>query len=195
MSDQITTTPNPPSPSPECPECGAKIRDPRATRCWMCHEPLTATARAEDRSNPFRLPDTGSDSPAWAVFGVLALLICGGLAFGEPGILLAMLIPLVPVLIRTLVATSRAQEAGAPLSAGATLLAFFSSVGVVAVVGAAAGIAFFITCFAVCLGGMAVSQGRHGPPDGVFLFAIVLGGLLALAIFFLLMRALWPRKG
>jgi len=195
MSRQITNAPNPPPPAPECPECGAKIRDPRATRCWMCHEPLTATARAEDRSNPFRLPQPTRDSPAWAVFGVLAILLCGGMMFETPGVLLVLLIPLVPVLIRTVVLTARSREAGAPMTAGETLLAFFTSIGVVAVVGVAAGVAFLISCFAVCLGGMAVAPGQYGPQDWWMYLALTVGGLIALVVFVLLMRALWPRKG
>jgi hypothetical protein len=161
----------------------------------MCHEPFTSSARAEDRSNPFRLPDPRTDSPAWAVFGVLAILLCLGLASEDPGILIVLLILLVPVLIRTVVVTIRSREAGAPLTVGQTLLAFFTSIGIVAVVGVAAGVAFFISCFAVCLGGLALTNQGFRGMDGVLISAWTIGGLLGLVVFILLMRALWPRKG
>lgn len=191
MSDQITNAPNPPPPEPTCPECGAKIRGPRATRCWMCQEPFTAMVRRDDGPNPFRLPEPKADSPAWAVFGALAILICGGLMFDAPGILVVLCILLVPALVRTLVATTRTR---APLSVGSTLLAFFSSIGIVTVVGIAATAAFLATCFAACLGGVVMSGPGLRGINGILIFGCVLGGLIALVVFVLLMRALWPKK-
>jgi hypothetical protein len=70
-------------------------------------------------------------------------------------------------------------------------LAFFTSLGMVAVVGAATAASFFVTCFAVCMGGLALSRDQKlSGIDSVAIFAVVISGIVALIVFVLLIRAL-----
>ncbi|MFO0842785.1 MAG: hypothetical protein U0797_10375 [Gemmataceae bacterium] len=184
-SDKITTTPAPPPPEPTCPECGAKVRDRLDRRCWMCHEPLDGSGggRGGD-SNPFRLPEQQGDNPIWVVFGILAVLVVIGLGAAGPGILVSLLVLALPALIRAAVVSHRSAPGG-------LLMSFLTSLGVVAVVGVATAAAFFVTCFAVCMGGAALSNS----PNQIFIPAIILSCAAALAVFILLIRALSRRKG
>lgn len=191
MSDQVTNKPAPPPPEPTCPECGAVVRDRLATTCWMCHEPLNV-AGAGGAPNPFRLPQPEGDNPGWAVFGVLTLLLFAGLVIESPGILIGLLILAVPVLIRLAVVTERTMTAGKPVSFGSMALAFFTSIGIVTVVGIASAAAFFVTCFAVCMGGLALEGSGQGV--GMIFPAVVIGGIVGLIVFILLIRALSRRK-
>jgi hypothetical protein len=190
VSDQVTNKPAPPPPEPTCPECGAVVRDRLATKCWMCHEPLNV-AGTGGAPNPFRLPEPRGDNPGWAVFGGLTLLLFAGLAIDSPGILIGLLILAVPALIRMAVQTERALGAGQTVSFGSMWLAFFTSIGIVAVVGVASAASFFVTCFAVCLVGMG---GSAGGTDRFFILAMILSGIVALIVFILLIRALSRRK-
>lgn len=193
-TDKVTTTPAPPPPEPTCPECGAVVRDRLARRCWMCHEPLDASG-AGGGPNPFRLPEPRGDNPGWAVVGVLTLLLFAGLAIEAPGILVGLAVLAVPVLIRAAVVSGRSKAAGQPITPESVTLAFLTSFGIAAVVGVAAAAAFFVTCFAVCMGGAAISTSRFGPGEPWIWASIILGGLVGLVVFILLIRALSRRKG
>ena len=197
-SDDITTTPAPGPANPICPDCGAEVRGPNATRCWLCHEPLSGRQAARDAEllRRIRKPALEADSPAWAVIAVLIMLLFGGLLFSDAyGVVVVLLIAAVPALVRTVVMASRRREAGAPADSGSVLVTFLTSLGVVFVVGLASGIAFFATCFVVCLG-MLSTRGHQGPAGEQFILvtSVGLGLIPGLVLFFFLMRRLWPRK-
>jgi len=202
-SDQITTAPVPEAPKPTCPECGAEIRDPRAARCWLCREPLTPGPRAsEDLARRIRAPELVRDSPAWAVIGVLGLLVLGGLMFAEAlGVLIVLLILATPALVRTVGTAARRRHEGAPADAVDVLTTFLSSLGVVVVAGLASFSAFWFTCLAVSFGMMGVDQVTGGRFDNMRGLEYLLwisagvGCLVGMVLFVLILRRLWPRKG
>ena len=73
--------------------------------------------------------------------------------------------------------------------------AFIGSLGVVATVAVAAFVAFYATCFAVCMGGLALSDLKKGESGNYLMVASVGSGLVvgfAVAVF--LLRWLWSRK-
>src|SRR5262249_6366042 len=153
-----------------CPHCDARIKDPDARKCWLCGEPLEPGQLLDrpsilhELAKPRRVWAAG-DNPVMDAFGSLALvllelLVGVGLASDAPGVLLILLVALTPALIRTLVTTYRQRAEGEKVSAGRVILTFLSSVGVVVVVGLAATAAFYATCFAVCLAGLAISGGE-----------------------------------
>src|SRR5262249_10549848 len=111
-SDQFSSGRAAPRAARFCPNCDALVKDPSRSRCWLCGEPLdeTRTTDRPSRHYEFALPgrvEAAGDNVALAVFGVLMVLICLGLAIETPGVLLILLVVLTPALIRTLVATVR----------------------------------------------------------------------------------------
>lgn len=192
MSDHITTTPTPEPTKPTCPECGAEIRIPAATRCWLCQEPL-AKATAADMTRQIRRAPVGDSSASQVVaILVLGLLVVLGLMAGQAtGVLIGLLILSVPALVRTVVMSSRQRDAGAPAAATSVFFTFLTSLGIVVVVGIASGIAFFATCFVVCL----LQLNSSGKGDGILAGSVLAGLVTGFIVFLFLMRALWPRKG
>ena len=142
------------------------------------------------------LPEARGDAPALVVFGVLAILVCLGLALEAPGVLVVLLILATPALIRTIVGLSRRQTPAAPPTGLAAVGTFLSSLGVVAMVGLASFAAFYATCFVVCLGGLALED-LHGGRSGEWILVASVGAGLVpgLAVAVLLFRLLWKRKG
>ncbi len=202
-SEQFSATPPPlPPRRAKCPHCGAEIFSTSATECWLCHEritPPTSTApdTADDRDLAalLRRPARKGDNPAWIVFGVLAILVCLGLATEGPGVLIVLLILATPALIRAALASWRQANLGAPLTGLDIAGTFLSSVGIVAVIGLASFAAFFVACFAVCLGQVAASSTGRGIGDSLLYVSVgagILPGLLVAAVLF---RFLWPRRG
>ncbi len=143
------------------------------------------------------LPEARGDAPALVVFGVLAILVCLGLMLEAPGVLLVLLILATPALIRTVVALSRQQTPGAPPSGLAAVGTFLSSLGVVAIIGLASAAAFYATCFAVCLGGLALHDMRGGGKSGEWIMVASVGAGLVpgLIVAVWLFRRFWPRRG
>ena len=142
------------------------------------------------------LPEARGDGPALVVFGVLAILVCLGLALEAPGVLVVLLVLATPALIRTIVALSRRQTPAAPPSGLAAVGTFLSSLGVVAMVGLASVAAFYATCFVVCLGGLSLGglQGK-GSENWVLVASVGAGLVPGLAVAVLLFRLFWKRKG
>lgn len=202
MSSEPDSMAPPPAGEPLCPHCGATNSTPAAARCWLCHGELTlgvatgqSAAGGRQPRRRVRPANSTGDNPAWAVFGVLALLLAIGLALDAPGILVVLLALLTPALIRTVVASARARPRDGPPNVLTTVGVFFSSVGIVAMVGLAAVAAFFGTCFVVCFGGMALgelNQGRLG--EWIWPAAFGISLLAGLAVAVLLFRRLWPER-
>jgi hypothetical protein len=201
-ADQFTARP-PPGRKPRCPHCGAEQFSAVAARCWLCEAPLAPGAAPETPAEAapeslarFALPEPRGDNPAWAVFGVLALLVALGLAFTGPGLLVVLLILAIPALVRGSLAASRQAEQGRPLGAPGFASAFLSSVGIVAMVTLATVVTFYATCFVVCLGGLALNDLNRGQSYQWILVASVGAGLVpALWLAYVLFKRLWPRKG
>jgi hypothetical protein len=198
MSENIAPGP-PPTPSPPrarggrdedgpvCPSCGAKRITSAAVPCWLCAEMLPPL----DVPVPAGAVRGREENPVFIMAGVLIVLLAVGLALSAPGMILVLAVAATPALIRSAVVTSQARRAGVPLSGAERIGAFLGALGSVVLVGAAAGVAFFATCFAVCLGILAV--GSRGD-EGLILPLSVFAGLVP-AIFILvwLFRRVWGR--
>jgi hypothetical protein len=105
-----------------------------------------------------------------------------------------LLILATPALIRTVVTTVRRDKEGAPAEGPAVLGTFLSSIGVVAMVGLASVAAFYATCFAVCLGGFALTDGKGQAADYVLVASVAAGLVPGIAVAVILFRAFWRRK-
>jgi len=149
--------------------------------------------------NPIERPDlpaSQGDAPAFWILGLLMIGLCLGLMFEAPGILVVLLVLATPALIRTCIASARQRAEGAPPSGLSKVGTFISSVGVIALIGLAAGGAFYATCFAVCLGGLSVAELNHGKDAGWILIPSVGAGLaVGLWVAVRLIRRHWSRKG
>src|SRR5262249_46008871 len=128
-------------PVPElvnCPHCGAK--NPAIEQdCRECGRPLAVFI-----GPPAQIRRIG--------LGTLIILIgevavCLALMRALAGLGIVMLLILVPAHVRTVVAVERRKADERPMSREETLEAFFASMGLMLVIGVAAGIAFFATCF------------------------------------------------
>ena len=185
-----------------CPQCGAIIRA-GAKECWLCAADTSFRAGTpeeaaweRDLAERIRLPEPGRDFGVMGLFGFLALLVGIGLAITAPGLLIVVLIVLTPVVIRTIVVARK--EGPASMSGPAMAGFFFSTLGVIIMVGLASLAAFYATCFVVCLGGLAVGQAFQPRGDGwitLLLVASVGAGLVpGFAVAYYLFRRFWPRR-
>jgi len=180
-----------------CPECG-EVAIAGKNKCWLCGAALGARAgHAQQRlgTSSAVAGALQSDTQVLVVLVILTVLVCVGLMFEQPGIGILLAIVATPALVRTAVATARQRERGRPVTVGDSLLAFLGSLGVVVAVGTAAVVAFFATCFAVCLGGSSVlntGPGRGG--DSGMIASIAAGGVISLALAIFLFWKFWPRK-
>jgi hypothetical protein len=198
-SDQVAAGP-PPGGARRCPHCGAPLREPTATRCWLCETELTpqdttgeGDAGTRELLQRIRRPDTGSELVTGVVLlsillGLLAIALLGT----APGLLIAFALVGTPLLIR-LTTASRAQEGNGPVRPTTALGVFFSTLGTIILIGIAAVGSFLIACFAVCLGAMALDKvGTRG--DSIFMIAALMGIPLGLYIFFVLVRSILRRR-
>jgi len=171
MSHDIAAGP-PPSPprhpktggdGPVCPECGAKRITSAQAPCWMCGA-ILPPLDGPVPGGPIR---GRTENPFYVGFGALVLailivVIAANLAFEGPGLLIILALAMTPPLIRLVILSQRARAAGQPLSPAEKVGAFLGTIGAVVLVGAAAFVAFFATCFVVCLGFLAADGGRGG---------------------------------
>jgi hypothetical protein len=148
-SENITT-------ESRCPHCGTRIKA-GDTKCWLCQEETSIragmpedVARGRELARRIKLPEPHREFGVTAVFGVLAILICLGLAMEAPGVLVVIVVLATPALIRTAMAASKRGE-GAPMSGLGIAGIFFSTLGVIVLVGLASFLAFAVACFAVCM--------------------------------------------
>lgn len=194
-SDAITAQP-PPGGVRRCPHCGAPLREPTATRCWLCEAEITPQAgggEADDKEllQLIKRPEASSPAPHLAILIVLLVLVAIGLLMVAPGLLVVFAVVATPALIHATIA-SRRQEAGGPVQPRTAVGAFFSTLGAIILVGVAAIVSFFAACFAVCLGTVAVAGERNAER---FLGAFVLiGVVVSLMVTFLIIRALVRRR-
>jgi hypothetical protein len=122
----------------------------------------------------------------------MAILLCGALAFEAPGVLVILLILATPALIRTVVVTAGKHQVS-PENGFTMLGTFLSSLGVAALVGLASFVAFFATCFVVCLGGLSLGDTRHAE-NWILPVSVIAGLVPGLAVAVWLFRYFWARK-
>jgi hypothetical protein len=118
-----------------------------------------------------------------------------------PGLGILLVVVVSPAWLRTCLNVMRRKARGRPMSATEKLGLFAGSLGVVTVVGVAAGVAFYATCWAGFGLGAAASGVAHtrGGPDYTWviwgMFAgVSLGIVAALVVGVFLLRRLWPHK-
>ncbi len=159
--------------TPECPYCGAKRITSAAVPCWLCQEMLPPL----EGSVPSGSVQGATSRVAAIVVGVLVLLIGVGLTMAAPGLFLVLALIATPILIRSVVVSRRARREGRPPTSGEKVSAFFATLGAVILVGIATIVAFFVTCFAVCLGVLAVSEsgGRRGVEEWILPVSVCAG--------------------
>jgi hypothetical protein len=179
-------------PLPElvhCPHCGAK-NPAIEEHCQECGRPLAIVI-----GPPAKVRRLG--------LGALMLLIaevavCLAVMRELPGLGILMLLILVPAHLRTVVAVARRKADGRPMTREETVGAFVASMGLMVVIGVAAGIAFGTTCFVGFWGGYGLRSLWPQPGyDGLtwgLLAGAALGTVAALFVVILLLRRLWDRK-
>jgi hypothetical protein len=204
-SGAITSAPSP-GGGKSCPECGAIRYRLGAHRCWLCNADLAAvpevqegrpSADAERGLVPvphgerhFRL-QTRPDSPALIVIAVLFLMVAAALIVSLPGLGIILAILATPALVRAVMVAGRRQREGAPLTPGEKAGAFLTSLGIVVTVGVASFAAFWVTCFALVMGGLTLSgESSWGL---VFLLSICAGLVPGGLVLYHLGPKLWRR--
>jgi hypothetical protein len=202
MSENIAPGPPPPAPlpfpsaaapdpadGPVCPQCGAKRITSAMQPCWLCGA-ILPKLDSPLAAGPVRGRE---DNPAFIVIGVLLILVMVGLAVEAPGLLVVLALAATPALIRSMVVARRAKAAGQPLSGAEKVGGFLGALGSVFLIGAAAWVAFYATCFAVCLGMLAVDERAHH--EGLILTVSVLAGLVpGIAVLVWLIRIIYLRR-
>ncbi len=180
-----------------CPQCGA-VPAGKAKSCWLCHtalEPIAAGAAQ---------PSAVLQSRGAYQFGLSTLMLtvtlfavlCGVFKMA-PGLGVVLAIVVTPALVRTGMAAARKKECGQPMTPSEKVGAFAGSVGVVSVIGIAAGVAFYTTCWVGFFGGAAVSSlwsEQYGPIGWGLMTGGVLGLIVGVYVAYRLIRRLWPRK-
>jgi hypothetical protein len=197
----------PPDSSPKvsrCATCRAVVLA-GDQQCWLCRGPLsgraegtvavgspTAIAHSEDsRVTSFSLSTL-------MLFVTLISVVCGLISIA-PGVGIALALILLPVLAQTAILTHREEELGHALRPGDKIMLFFGSLGLVAIAGVAAAIAFGITCFVSGWGGV-VAFGTFGSGGyevigwGVAV-GFVLGTLAGVYVGYRALTALLRQKG
>ena len=167
-----------------CPVCHAQVEPGKS--CWLCRSvtsgenvfarPLENAGRARaipsvsrpySSENPFAPPTPIGETPGASVaslvlvVGVIIVLV--SLTVAAPGLGILLLIVVTPALIRPAVVVGRRKRLdNRDLSVSEKSALFMASfAGVLAAAGAAA-MAFGLTCFATCIGVLAVGDTAGG---------------------------------
>jgi hypothetical protein len=194
-SNQISETPLPPEKK-RCPHCG-EIMAADAEVCWLCLEKYSVQEGLAPILTPTsldkeRVAADWEDSAGWRVVGFFTLALCVALAIEAPGILIVLLIVATPAVVRTVVVSRRAGPGGGEASVVGT---FLGALGVAVLVGLASFVAFFATCFVVCLGGMTMADARRGGYDSILPASVAAGLVPGIAVAIYLFKAFWIKKG
>ncbi|MFL5328326.1 MAG: hypothetical protein ACJ8C4_05385 [Gemmataceae bacterium] len=171
-----------------CPFCGVELKSPTATTCWLCHQSFAEGIK------PLQPRRFRGDNPAWMVFGVLAILIGLGMAIEVPGALAVLVALAMPAFIRTIRAGQWARAEGAAPDSMNVVGVFFSSLGIISIIGLASFAAFYATCFAACLGGLALGGGNRGGESMLLVASVGAGLVPGLFVAYKLFRRLWPQR-
>ncbi len=115
-----------------------------------------------------------------------------------PGLGILLVIIVSPAWLRTCLNVMRRKARGRPMSAMERLGLFAGSLGVVTIVGVAAGIAFYATCWAgfgiSAAAGEVLAVGDYGWLAWGLFLGVALGIVAGLVVGLLLLRRLWPHK-
>jgi hypothetical protein len=126
---------------------------------------------------------------------VTLVSVCLGVGVMAPGLGIALAVLVTPAFIRTAIGAARRKVEGRPMDVGQKILAFGGSVGVVTVIGVAAGITFFATCWAGFIGGASLGEaaGARGydPLTWGFYTGVGLGIVAAIFVGYLVSRRFW----
>ena len=188
-----------PQPNEErtCPECGAALA-PGASSCWLCRGTGQPDVQAPGPSSPFAERRAAFQfSLATLMLTVTLVAVILGAFRVAPGAGIVLVIIVTPAWLRTCLSVARRKARGRPMTPAEKLGGFAGSVGVVVIVGVAAGIAFYATCWAGFFGGAAVSSLWARGYDSIgwgLGTGVILGLVAGLVVGYLLIRRLWPRK-
>lgn len=167
-----------------CPSCGAKRITSAAEPCWLCSERLPEVSQPVAGG-----PVEGRKKhPVLIGIALLVILLMVALAIETPGLLVVLAVAATPGLIRMVVVAKRDREAGQPLGAGEKVGVFLGTLGAVVMVGVAAGVAFFATCFAICLGMLAIDQSGRGAGNLILPVSVLAGIIPGLFVFVYMVR-------
>jgi len=193
------TQPSPPH-AIVCPECGATVVR-RATntvmRCWLCGHRVGLPAG--ESANFAVRPTAPQFGIASMMLTVTLVAVCLGVGVMAPGLGVALAVLVTPALIRTAIGVERHKEvSGRTMDVGQKIAAFAGSLGVVTMIGTAAGAAFFATCWAGFFGGTAIGQAAgardYDPLAWGFFTGIGLGVIAGIFAAYFVIRWLWPHK-
>jgi hypothetical protein len=178
-----------------CSTCGEINYAPGVSRCWLCHEPLGAGPGGPRAGSAARAKSSSDGGLRfWLILVPVLAVVCFGLFHEAPGLAVGLAVLATPVLVRTLVKILRRRGAGQPMTGGEVVATVFASLGIVIMLGVSAAVAFFATCFAICLG-FANAGGLHRGGNAVVNLSIgggVVVGILAAVGTYLLLRRLLP---
>ena len=193
------------STAAHCPECGALVSE-GIQKCWLCGQDLGRAASQTDRDVSSTISTISRARPIAPQFGLASMMltvtlicVCLGVGSIAPGLGIFFAIIVTPAFIRTAIGAARRKVEGRPMDVGQKILAFGGSVGVVTVIGVAAAITFFATCYA---GGWAALFGLATAVPAAELKVIgwavgtgvVLGSVAAGYVCYRLIRRLWPSR-
>jgi hypothetical protein len=187
-----------------CATCRA-TQLPGAERCWLCGEPVSGSAEGTATGvsptavqQPASVPAASFSLSTLMLFVTLVSVVCGVISIA-PGVGIALGLILLPVLAQTAILAHREEELGHALRPGDKIMLFFGSLGLVAIAGIAAAIAFGVTCFVGGWGGVAAFSafGSGGYDDVGWGVAVgfILGTLAGVYVGYRALIALLKRKG
>jgi hypothetical protein len=180
---------NPHKPFAHCPHCGAEVQQ-LGNLCWLCrHKHISADP------NPYASPRAIGDNAVQfslaSLFLVMTLLAVGlGIFLLVPGLGVLFAFISTPALIRTMIATGRQRQFGAPLSPAEKISVFFLSWFLMSAIGIAAMVAFVAVCFA----GVLVTESAGASLETVLGIGALSGLAAALPLTIWLMRITSPAK-
>ncbi|HEV3168281.1 MAG TPA: hypothetical protein VGZ22_30030 [Isosphaeraceae bacterium] len=175
-----------------CPHCGAE-RLPNSKLCWICHQPPVSTIQPEDVRMASPVPPQRTFSLSSLMLLIALVAVCFGVIREFPGLGVLMIIVLAPALVRTLRSVYKGKAEGQPLSPLQKVGTFAVSMAFVLLIMLAAGIAFFITCWAGVVAGSSVANGSDGAWTGLAI-GLGLGAIAAIATGIWLARLVWKVK-
>jgi len=181
-SDQFSDTPLP--QEKRCSQCG-QVTTSDAGMCWLCLERFSVQEGLHKPPLPPGEPKSTKDNAAWAVVGVIAIVLTVAIAIEMPGVLLVLIVFATPALIRAIFATEK-EPRGAPTSIGTFTMIFFSSLGIASFTGSAAIAAFVAICFSI--GAVGILQFES---MAVVIFGVIAGIIAGTTVAVFLFKRLW----
>jgi hypothetical protein len=172
-SDQFSEKPMP-AGKKRCPYCGESM-SADADACWLCLEAYPSTVRG--RGSRKLTPSPQTDQIAWAIVGILAVLVICTLAFEAPGALILLVVLAVPATARTAWVVwqeSKKSEGERPpwyypllflKWLGISALAGFGLLLILFMINMVLMLALFVALFVICLAAIGGAQPRDPLQD------------------------------